>query len=342
MIVTTSRIPAASSVSPGRSMRMDLLSNPYAPVPEVRDAGRGHEEIGLADDRLESMLVARISRYHGIPPESIVIAGGISCLLAVLVEQLGPRIPLLVFPPTDETIESLAEDSDCELIHVPRDPAFQVRSAGIPGASSRDCAAYIMSPNDPTGTLLRLQEAVSIARAVSWLIIDERHSAYSLRDHLPLQREFDNVVLARTLETWGGLTEYPLSYAIANPELVRRCRHAAHGSVDTCSLLAGIRSFDHSRYLDAAVRQVSRERADLIRALRKLNMLRPLPSAANFVLARLERGDRDHLREHLERAGITVYYPSQPGLEQAIRISAISATVTRALSDALVEWARCL
>ena len=108
-----------------------------------------------------------------------------------------------------------------------------------------------MSPNDPTGTLLRPGSGFDRQGGFP-LIIDERHSAYSLRDHLPLQREFDNVVLARTLETWGGLTEFPLSYAIANPELVRRCRYAAHGSVDTCSLLAGIRSFDHSRYLDAA------------------------------------------------------------------------------------------
>ena len=148
MIVTTSRIPAASSVSPGWSMRMDLLSNPYAPFRKsgtLVAAMRKSVWQTIASNRCSSPE-SPVSRH---PPESIVIAGGISCLLAVLVEQLGPGLPILVFPPTDETIESLAEDSDCALIHVPRDPAFQVRSAGIPGASLRDCAASCPRTTQP-------------------------------------------------------------------------------------------------------------------------------------------------------------------------------------------------
>ena len=104
-----------------------------------------------------------------------------------------------------------------------------------------------------------------------------------------------------------------------------------------CSRGSVIRSFPLSRRRG---KQVSRERADLIRSLRKLNMLRPLPSAANFVLARLERGDQEHLREHREQGSPCTTPPARPRAIDSHQRN-LSHCHPGAL-DALVEWARCL
>lgn len=343
MIATRAQRLKTSLASPAPALRMDLLANPFAPLPDLRGPLCASDAATLPDNRLETILVARIARYHRVAPGCIETAADIAGLLLSLFRVNGPNRPLIVFPPTGEIPTSVALGAGLNVIEAPRDRAFHVRASALPSEFAGYGVAYVMSPNDPTGTQLRLQDAVSIARSVALLIIDERHSAYAARDHLPLHREFDNVVLVRSLQTWGGLTDHPFSYAIAHPEIARELRACSpRGSIDTGSLLAGIRSFEHSRYLDAAARQVTRERVALVRALRKLNMVRPLPSPANFVLVKLERGHREDLRGFLDCRGIAVHYPTQSGLEDTIRVSAVSAAATRALCEALISWARDL
>jgi histidinol-phosphate aminotransferase len=275
---------------------LDLLANPYAPAPEVREQLAISHDIFPAFERLEAILAARIARHHRVNPDSVLIGNGLDSLLETLTRRL----------------------------------------------ASVD-VAYRMSPDDLSGAQLRLHDAVSLARQSAYLIIDERHAAYAPRDYLPLHREFDNVLIARTLETWGGLTEAPVSYVIASASVIASLRGCGFPeSVQAGALMAGIASFEHVRYLQAAARKIAQERVELIRALRKLNMVRPCPSSANFVLARLERGNRDDLRAFLDAQGIIVHYPNQPGFEDSIRVSAISRCATSALTTALVKWARDL
>jgi histidinol-phosphate aminotransferase len=335
MIAMPARLLETAHSTPGLSLRMDVLANPYAPVPELRDRGMLAIDSCPPAGRLDAILTARIARYHRVSPESVVTAGGINPLLLALFQQFRSIGPLVVCPSSSEQAGRLGMEAGCELLSIPH--------AAMPDHHPGPRLTYCMSPGDPTGAQLRLQEAVSIARASSYLIVDERHSAYTARDHLPLHREFDNVILVRTLETWGGLTELPVAYTIASPAIVSSLRrHQLAHPIDSSSLLAGIASFEDARYLSAAARRVAQERVELIRSLRKLNMLRPFPSAANFVLARLERGNRADLRAFLEARGIIVHYPESPGFENAIRISAISTSATRNLTEALIDWAKAL
>lgn len=341
MIATLAQASKAGDALHPASLRMNVLANPYAPAPEVRNRLGIENGATQPVDRLTSILIARISRYHRIAPESVLVGNGLADLLPALFCGLGTAGTLHAILPADACQAYSAPELGPELTATPRNSVLQVEFGTVPELHAGSRAVYCMSPNDPDGSQLRLQDAVSMARSVSHLIIDERHSAYATRDHLPLHREFDNVILVRTLETWGGLTEHPLAYAIADPATTRQLReHHLNAPFDARALIAGIASFEQSRYLDAAARRIAQERAGLIRALRKLNMVRPLPSAANFVLARLERGDRVSLRRFLDNHGILVHYPDHPGLEDAIRVSAISEAATRALCEALISWAR--
>ena len=73
--------------------------------------------------------------------------------------------------------------------------------------------------------------------------------------------------------------------------------------------------------------------------LRKLNLLRPLPSWANFVLAKIERGNAESIQQDLAAHDIFVYRPVDPALDQHLRIAAATPETTRLLKEALVEIA---
>jgi histidinol-phosphate/aromatic aminotransferase/cobyric acid decarboxylase-like protein len=73
--------------------------------------------------------------------------------------------------------------------------------------------------------------------------------------------------------------------------------------------------------------------------LRKLNIVQPVASSARFLLARVERGDRDRIVAGLAERGIVVHRPPQPALSDCFRISAGPPEATNALRAALIEIA---
>jgi histidinol-phosphate/aromatic aminotransferase/cobyric acid decarboxylase-like protein len=66
-------------------------------------------------------------------------------------------------------------------------------------------------------------------------------------------------------------------------------------------------------------------------------MLRPIPSWANFLLARVERGDAILFERELAERGIIVHRPPQPELAEHLRISAVGPESTLELKRALIE-----
>jgi histidinol-phosphate aminotransferase len=200
-----------------------------------------------------------------------------------------------------------------------------------------------MSPNDPSGAILTAQDAVRIARACAVLVVDERHTAYSPRTLLPLVREFENIVVLRTFETWAGLNGFPIAYAIAPPKQTAALRERRfHTTIAASSLVAAHATLDDLPRVNANVERIRAEKARLYRTLRKLNMIRPMPSWANFLLARVERGDADHFAAELYRRHIYLHRPAHPQLTGHFRISAVSAEATAALKNALIEIATSL
>jgi histidinol-phosphate/aromatic aminotransferase/cobyric acid decarboxylase-like protein len=92
----------------------------------------------------------------------------------------------------------------------------------------------------------------------------------------------------------------------------------------------------------ATVRRVREERARLFRMLRKLNMLQPYPSWANYSLARIERGSAAEFAANLARRNIIIHHPPHPELAHFFRISATQPAATDALRHALIAYAAYL
>jgi histidinol-phosphate aminotransferase len=103
--------------------------------------------------------------------------------------------------------------------------------------------------------------------------------------------------------------------------------------------VAALATLDDLPWVEVTVRRVREERSRLFRMLRKLNMLRPFPSWANFVLARFERGSAGYFGGELAARGISVHHPEQVGLGDCVRISATTPDQTDALKRALIEIA---
>ncbi|HEV2528463.1 MAG TPA: aminotransferase class I/II-fold pyridoxal phosphate-dependent enzyme [Thermomicrobiales bacterium] len=322
-------------------IRLDLTANALGPTFGVLEALAGADGLQFPAGELETTLRERLAGWLGVPVRSVVIAAGIDRLLMDLFGWLRDDGPMVLFPPTDPIPGRLATWMGLPTIDLFRSPRFDLAvDADILAELPQRWSALVQTPNDPSGTTLTAEEAVTLARRARVLILDERHAAYSPRTLLPLAREFDNVVVVRTFETWAGLAGMPLAYAIVPMRLVDAFQASRPVSaINRGAAIAGHATMDDLKAVLASVRDVRTERARLYRMLRKLNMVSvPYPTWSNFLLVRAERTTAPYIVDGLARRDIRVAPVADEALaERVFRVSAGRSEHTDALRSALIE-----
>lgn len=327
-----------------RPIRMDIVTNPYGPSVVVQEALAGTDEFHLPAADRELRLHLRLANQIGHPPEALLLGNGLTEILEALLLRQQSRGPLLVFPPTDPALAERAKRYGVNVEFFSRAGWFGLEvGAGELASLPAGTMAYVQHPNDPSGTLLGNQSLVRLTRRCALVVVDERHAGYGGRSFAPLVREFDNLIVLQSYETWAGLAGSPFGYAIAPPAVVSELRNYIRpGGITMGAILAAGATLDDYEYVRATVARVREERSRLFRMLRKLNVVRPTPSAANFVLARVERGTAAEIARELAERDIRVHRAADPKLAEYLRISAVNPESTDVLKQALIEIAAWL
>ena len=335
---------AVKTRSPGthrEPIRLDQLDNPYGPSIAVYEALSDPGSWTGLEQPTPRQVRRALSNLLAVPPDWILPANGIDEVLEAVFLWRRDDGALVLFPPSNLDDVRRARLHRVPVINLQRSGSFTIdldleTAADLPPG----CWAVVQSPNDPTGTLLEPYEAVRLARACDVLVIDERHSAYSGRSLLPIVREFENIILVQTMETWAGLRSFPLAYAIGPPALLQHLNSfRAREEIAVGSAIAAMATMHDIEAVKQTVHRVRSERSRMYRMIRKLNMASPCPSWANFLPVRVERGETQAVVEGLAERGIYVHQPTQPGLSRMLRISAGTPDQTDALKRALIEVA---
>ncbi len=332
---------ARTRVAPDRQVRLDLIENPYGPVDSVIDAVHRFDRWASSSKDPAELLRVRLAASAGVSSDWIVLANGIDDMHAMIAQWRSHHGPTILFPPSDPMLAVWLRRHSAQVEQVWRGKGFALPVDPAGPRLPRGATAVVMSPNDPTGTIMTVQETVRLSRQSSLVVIDERHAAYSPRTLAPLVREFDNLVLLQTFETFAALTAFPLAWAIAPPKIAREITaHGRPSGLARASVVAGLAALEAEAEIKATVRRVMVEKGRLYRQLRKLSMISPpYPSWSNFLLARIERGTSAFFVPRLAERGISVFEVESPKLPNHLRISGVSMAATTALKQALIEIA---
>jgi histidinol-phosphate aminotransferase len=146
----------------------------------------------------------------------------------------------------------------------------------------------------------------------------------------------ENLAVLRTFSKWAGLAGLRVGYGLLPPWLAEQLWKIKQPyNVSVAGQEAAIASLEDRATLLASVARIVAERERLLPRLAELPWLRPLPSAANFILCRVEGRDARTVKLELEREGILVRYYSSALLRDYIRISVGTPEQSAALLDAL-------
>lgn len=321
--------------------RMDVLANPFGPVEAITDALSRNPDWNSTAPDLTELLRIRLAAQARVSSDWLVLANGVDELHMMIARWRGDHGPMVVFPPTDPSLSRWITQHAAQTERVQRLRDFSLPLDPDFPRLPRGATAVVLTPNDPTGTIMSVQETVRLSRQCSYVVIDERHAAYSSRTLAPITREFENLILVQTFETAASLAAFPLAWAIAPPRIAKDIAERGRPSgIARMSVVAGLAALDAQAEIQRNVRRVMVEKGRLFRQLRKLSMISPpYPSWSNFLLARIERGSNEFFVPRLQSHGIDVFQVSDPALPNHLRISAISAAATNALKQTLIDAA---
>ncbi len=292
-----------------RILKLDRNENPYGPSLRVQEALASYDRFGLYPDSEGRAARARLAAYVGMPTERLLLGNGADELIDLLyLLTLDAGDEVIVAPPTFGVYAARAPLFGGRVVNVPRRPDFGLDLDALAAAvTPRTKLVVVVSPNNPTGNTIDQERLVRLLGLGPLVVLDEAYIEFAQRSLVPLAREFDNLVVLRTLSQWAGLAGLRLGYGIFPTELVPYLWQIKPPfNVNAAALLAVEATLDDFSWVRGSVARLRVERGRLYRNLRKLNILQPYPSQGNFILCRVIHGEAMRLRGRLAELGIMV------------------------------------
>ena len=261
-------------------------------------------------------LRAAIAARMGATPEEILVGVGSDEIVAMLLTALrqpkaknGPAT-ILATTPSFVMYRINARARGMRVLEVPLDDAWDLATDSMLRAVDMAPAnvIFIASPNNPTGTLAsrdRLEKLI-VAAPDSVVVVDEAYVDFSDRDALDLYRQYDNVVVMRTLSK-VGFAGLRVGWLLGRPELIRELDKVRQpfNLPGPSQLLATRVLSEHWDDVLASVRSIKAERSRLQQGVNALPGCSATDSHANFLWLNTP-GDAGELFEALKSHGVLV------------------------------------
>ena len=269
---------------------------------------------------LQQLLAERL---EVLPDRVLVTAGADEALERALESVLGPGRELIVTSPTFEMIPVYARLAGGNVRQIPwLDGAYPVD--GVLEAVGADTAVIaVVTPNNPTGAVVSLADIQRIALAVPHILIlvDMAYSEFADVNLTADLLNYPNVVMVRSLSKAWGMPGLRVGYAVGDARVIAwMSRAGGPYTISGLSLsIAEERIRQGEESIRVYVQRVRAERSMLTTLISELGG-RPLPSQANFVLARFENAR--WVRDGLAGLGIgSRSFSDNEALKDTLRIS---------------------
>ncbi|MCH2534123.1 MAG: histidinol-phosphate transaminase [Bdellovibrionales bacterium] len=293
--------------------------------------------------RPESILNA-LSDYYETSKESIFLGRGsdeaIDTLMRCFCEPGSSSI--LITPPTYGMYEVSAEIQGAFVKKVPLDLDFDLNvNPVLQSIDPSTKMIFLCSPNNPTGNVLTRDRVLSLLDRIKQdvlVVIDEAYIEFSQEESFVKElKNFENLIVLRTVSKAFGLAGLRLGVAISNPELiavmnkVRAPYPIAQPVVEAFEKFWA--EFNPESFQTSINEYMKLKNLFVDKLKQKQEVLRVYPSQTNFVL--VEFKDATQVFERLKSKGLLVR-DQQSKIKNALRITVGSAEQNQLILKELV------
>lgn len=179
----------------------------------------------------------------------------------------------------------------------------------------------ICNPNNPTGTLLPVEDIEQIARKATNAIIlmDEAYFEFSGVTAVPLIKQYPNVIVVRTLSKAFGLPSLRLGYIIASESYINElAKIRGPYDVNMVAFTAALAALSDIKRTQKYTNEVMKKAKPLVEQFFRQNKIAFYPSLGNFLLF---KPNQILVKERLEENGILVRPQNKINIENTLRVS---------------------
>jgi histidinol-phosphate aminotransferase len=298
-------------------IKLNTNESPYGPSRRVLEALRAEigDSLRLYPDPASDRLRAAIAKRHGLTPGHVFVGNGSDEVLAhVFLGLLKHEAPVLFpditysFYPVYCGLYGIAYEQ------VPLNAGFEIT---VDDYLKPNGGIVFPNPNAPTGRLVPVAEIERLLRANgdSVVVIDEAYVDFGGESVVPLVSRYPQLLVTHTLSKSRALAGLRVGYAIGHPDLIEALNRVKDSfnsyPLDRFAQAGATAAIEDDDYFQAMCRKVIVTKQKLAQDLQGLGF-EVLPSAANFVFARVPGRDGDEIAAKLRERSIIVRHFRKP------------------------------
>ena len=318
------------AVQPSAGMvKVDTMENPFRLPAALRHAlGERLAQVALNRYPAErgDVLRAALAAHASMPEGCDIMLGNGSDELITMLSMACDVLGAAVLAPVPGFVmyEMSARLQGLKFIGVPLSADFELDLPAMLAAvrEHRPALIYLAYPNNPTANLWDDAAIDAIIEAAAGLVVmDEAYQPFAARDSMARLKRHEHVLLMRTMSKFG-LAGVRIGYLIGRRELVAqidKLRPPFNISVLNCE--TALFALEHADEYARQAGVIRSERDKLQAKLRELPGVRPFPSEANMILARVP--DSKRCFEGMKARGVLVKHIAglHPLLANCLRVT---------------------
>ena len=203
-------------------IKLNTNENPYPPSPQVLKvlAEISPERLRKYPDPIGSKFREAAAQINSVRSDDIMCCNGGDDLLTMAFRAFCDKNRPVAYPvPTYSLYPVLAKLQNCKAIEIPFDGEFNL-PAKLTGTKA--ALTIVCNPNAPSGSFVSTDELASLADELSGiLLIDEAYVDFAEANCTQLVKEFDNVIILRSMSKGYSLAGMRFGYAIAQSYVAR-------------------------------------------------------------------------------------------------------------------------
>ena len=238
-----------------------------------------------------------LATAYGVPLECVVVGNGSTEILHTLPRILGLKRAVIPVPSYIDYAEAANKAGVAtETVELNATDGFSVDWRRIEPRLCGKEMLIIGQPGNPTGMLFDPEALTALAddHASSLFIVDEAFADFVEGCPSLLDKGRSNIIVVRSMTKFYAIPGLRLGYAVAPEALAQRLREALPPwSVGSLAQAVGVALLEDKAYGEKTRVEVARQREHLQQELSSLGGIRVFPSAANYLLARIDREELD-------------------------------------------------
>jgi len=277
-------------------IRLDYSVSKFPPSPKVVEAIQSiSKEVNRYPNGSAQELRRVLAKYNKVDPDMIIVGNGADEIIDMINRtflELGDEI--IIFTPTYSYYEYSAKVIGAKVKALPSmtnniytiNPEKVIREF-----SPKTKIIWICNPNNPTGNAISQQVIKEILENTNCIVaVDECFFEFLGETSLDFLREYDRLIIVRSMSKTFGLAGLRLGYAIANIDVINSIwKVKPLFNVNLIAQAAGIAALEDINYYKKVWREIINEREYLTKRLFELKGIEVLPSKTNFLLINVNK-----------------------------------------------------